>query len=124
MSGWNTPLHVYAGGDDPAAAIIWLTHGVNGSEAVRLASSGRGVLDLIVILDAVVAAHPDRYWPPCKAQLAASWVAATAIPTDRAARYITAGITIAEGTGYEADPTTRPGDAQLALLSALRAPDD
>ncbi|MEQ7848977.1 hypothetical protein [Nocardioides kribbensis] len=117
-------MHVYAGGDDPAAAIIWVTHGVNGVEAVRLASSERDVLDLIVILDAVVAAHPDRSWPPSKVQLAASWVAVTAIPSDRAALYVTAGITLREAAGFEADPDTRPSGAQLALLAGLRAPVD
>lgn len=121
LPGWSRPLHVYEGGDSPAAAILWALHGPNGSDAVRLARSGRDVLDLVAILDAVEQAHPGRFWTPSKVQLAASWADAE-VPAERATRYIAAGVTTREAIGFEANPATRPSDDQLALLAALRTP--
>lgn len=123
LPDWSKPLHLYEGGDNPAAAIVWALHGPNGSDAVRIASSGRDVLDLVAILGVVEQVYPGRFWTPSKVEFAASW-ADTEIPTERAARYIAAGIAAREASDLEADPATRPSDDQLALLAALLTPAD
>ncbi|GAA4704244.1 hypothetical protein [Nocardioides conyzicola] len=122
VPNWNNPLVHYEGGDNPDAAIIWFLHGPPGDDAVRLANSGRDLLDVLAIMDAVAVTHPGPMWRPAKVDIASSWVAAAAISTERAARYIAAGITAREATNFEADPDTRPSDDQLALLAALRTP--
>ena len=119
---WRNPLRHYEGGDNPDAAVIWFLHGPPGDDAVRLANSGRDLLDLVAIMDGVDAAHPGPMWRPVKVELAESWVAATVIPTERAARYIAAGVPAREAIDLETNPDTRPSDDQLALLAALRAP--
>ena len=104
----------------PVAMVIWTTHNLSASVAVRLSDSGRDVLDLIAILDAVVACHPDRLWTPRKVALVEAWLDEQRAPLHRIRNYMSAGVGPAEAAHLEADPTTRPTDAQLATLAALR----
>lgn len=106
---------------NPVSAIIWGTHDLNARVAVRLADTGRDVLDLIAILDAAVACHPDRLWTPGKVALVESWVNEPRVPISDVPVYMAAGVTAAEAVAYTDDPAVRPTEAQLALLAALRA---
>lgn len=105
---------------NPTATVLHATYDFGAQVALRLAYSGRDVLDLVVILDAVQALEPRHVWPPAKTALADEWANAERVPADRVARYISAGVTPAEATTYEATTATRPSDGQLVLLAALR----
>lgn len=124
---WDNTLYV-DGQPNPVATVLWSIHNLDSRAAVRLAYTGRDVLDLIAILDTVHAAcsgtQVDGFWSPDKAALATAWATEDRVPADRRTAYIAAGVTPAEAAALEADPATRPTGEQLALLAALRAGGD
>lgn len=105
----------------PRATVLHATYDFGAQVALRLARSGRDVLDLVVILAAVQALEPRHVWTSEKTALADEWANAECVPADRLARYISAGVTPAEATTYETTPAIRPSAAQLATLAALGA---
>ncbi|GCD90166.1 hypothetical protein [Nocardioides sp. LS1] len=105
---------------NPAAALIWFTHDLGARQARDLARMGRGVLDLVVILDAVRATLPGRIWDRAAIDVAREWASERIVARSLIADYIAAGVRCEEAARFEAAPATRPSMAQLRLLAALR----
>lgn len=119
---WGNALCV-DGRPHAVATVIWLIHDLGARAAVRLAHTGVDVLDLIVILDAVHAAHPDRIWTHAKVELAEAWARSWPrmgdVAADRLAAYIAARIRPTEAVAFEAGHSAGPTETDLAFLAAL-----
>lgn len=103
---------------NPTATVLHATYDFGAHAAIRFARSGRDVLDLVVILDAVQALEPRHVWSPVKTVLADEW-ARSCCPVDRIPGYVAARVTPAEAAAFETIPAIRPSGRQLAFLAAL-----
>lgn len=103
----------------PVAPALWATFDLPFRVAERVAGMGPQVVDLVNILSAVKDTHSDRLWTRDKVSLVEAWASQSRVPADRIRAYMVAGISAAEASELEADPASRPTDAQLALLAAL-----
>lgn len=106
---------------EPAAQVVWATHNVTLLQAVCLTRAGRGLLDVLVILDAV-RDHVHHRLSIEGFDTALDWASERRVPRDRLRRYISLGFPPAKAAALETDPCRRPSEGALEVLAALRSP--
>lgn len=107
--------------DEPAAQVVWATHNVTLHQAICLTRAGRGLLDVLVILDAV-REHVHHRLSIEGFDTAVDWAIERRVPRDRLRRYIALGFPPAKAAALESDTSSRPSEAALEVLAALRLP--
>ncbi|WP_210503336.1 hypothetical protein [Nocardioides xinjiangensis] len=107
--------------NNPGTYVVWAIHNITITQAIRLTEAGRGVVDVLTILDAV-RKHVHPRLSINGVDLAHAWVMERRVPRHRLARYIELGLPPATAAALEADPSSPPSDAALETLAALRRP--
>lgn len=113
------PRHVFW--NDPPAYVVWATHNITITQAIWLTEAGRGVMDVLRILNAV-REHVHPRLSIHGVDLAHEWAMERRVPSHRLARYIELGIPPATAAALEADPSSPPDEFALETLAALRRP--
>ncbi len=107
--------------NNPAAHVVWCIQNITMSQAIWLTEAGRGIVDVLTILDAVRKHVPYR-GPGTGIDLVHEWAMERCVPRHRLGRYIELGFPPAMAAGLEADPSSPPSEDALETLSALRRP--
>lgn len=113
-------LRRYPGRYEPAAHVVWAHHNVSIYQATSLAHAGRGLLDVLTVLDAVQN-HVHHRVSLEGFDTALEWALERRVPRHRVARYIELGVPPAKAAALEAAPEP-PCEAALETLAALRRP--
>lgn len=103
---------------EPVASVLWVTHNITMHQAKRLAHCGRGLLDLIVILDAVQ--KRPRRLSIDGMDIAVDWAIERQVPRPRLAYYIDLGFTAENAAAVERAPEPWSAEAVAALGALLR----
>ncbi len=114
----------YSNRDYPAASILSLTNDISFTLAEELATTGRGVLTLVALLDEVTAAGEQPLWQRPIADLALAWARDDRFTDADLVAYVRAGIGREEVGSFDpTDPERRLSDEMLEFLAAMRSHD-
>lgn len=110
----------HPGRDEPAAHVVWAHHNVSLRQATSLAHAGRGLLDVLTVLDAVQN-HVHQRLSLEGFDTALAWALERRVPRHRIARYIELGFPPDKAAALESAHAP-PEEAALETLAALRRP--
>lgn len=105
----------------PGAYVLWALHPLTIEQAHQMTSAGRGLIDVLALLDALGDDLPKRL-SMTGFNVATEWVRQRNIPRHRFAVYIRLGFTAAQAGALESSSAGSPPEDALEMLAALRRP--